>query len=131
MEDGAETANSAGVEPARELPDGIVLAQGPRSRGNRDPSDESGPEDRPPEFVVGGLVDQDVILTGKQPGHRAGRERIAPVAQQVGGVAADDEVELELGVAMGAGSDVADRVPNHASVQACPNSEIIDHRKKR
>jgi hypothetical protein len=81
--------------------------------------------------VVGGLVDQDVILTRKEPGQRAGRERIATVAQQVGGGAADDEVELELGMAMGAGSHVADRVPNHASIQASPNSEVVDHRKKR
>src|SRR4029453_7061498 len=39
----------------------------------RDLSDESGPEHRPPETMVGGLVDQDMILTGKQPGQRAGR----------------------------------------------------------
>ena len=80
--------------------------------------------------MVGGLVDQEVILTGKEPGQRAGRERIATVAQQVGGGAADDEVELELGMAR-AGSHVADRVPNHASIQASPNSEVVDHRKKR
>ena len=81
--------------------------------------------------MVGGLVDQDVILTGEQPGQRAGRERIAPVAEQVGGGAADDEVDLELGMAMGAGSNVADRVPNHASIEAGPDSEVVDHRKKR
>jgi hypothetical protein len=89
------------------------------------------PEHHPPELVVGGLVDQDVILTGKEPGQRAGRERIAPVADQVGGGAADDEVDLELGMAMGAGSNVADPVPNHASIAASPNAEIVDHRKKR
>ena len=131
VEEGAETANPAGVETARELPDGILLQQGSRVPGRRDPSDESGPEHRPPELVVGGLVDQDVILTGKEPGQRAGRERIAPVAEQVGGGAADDEVDLELGMAMGAGSDVADPVPNHASIEASPNSEVVDHRKKR
>ena len=130
VEEGAETANPAGVETARELLDGILLEQGSRVLGRRDPSDESGPEDRPPELVVGGLVDQEVILTGKEPGQRAGRERIATVAQQVGGGAADDEVELELGMAR-AGSHVADRVPNHASIQASPNSEVVDHRKKR
>ena len=131
VEDGAETTNPAGVETARELPDGIVLEQGSRVPARRDPSDESGPEHRPPELVVGGLVDQDVILAGKEPGQRAGRERIAPVAEQVGGGAADDEVELELGMAMGAGPNVADGVPNHASIQAGPNSEVVDHRKKR
>ena len=97
----------------------------------RDLSDESGPEHRPPELMVGRLVDQDVILTGKQPGQRAGRELIAPVAEQVGGGAAHDEVDLELGMAVGAGSNVADPVPYHASIEASPNSKVVDHRKKR
>ena len=131
VEEGAETTNPAGVETARELPDGILLQQGSRVPGRRDLSDESRPEHRPPELVVGGLVDQDVILTGKEPGQRAGCERIAPVAEQVGGGAADDEVDLELGMAMGAGSNVADPVPHHASIEASPNSEVVDHRKKR
>ena len=117
--------------PARELPGGILREQGSRLLGRRDPSDESGPEDRPPELVVGGLVDQDVILTRKEPGQRAGRERVAPVAEQVGGGAADDEVDLELDMAMGARSNVADPVPHHASIEASPNSEVVDHRKKR
>jgi hypothetical protein len=65
MEEGAETTNSARVETARELPDGILLQQRSRLPGRRDLSDESGPEHRPPRLVVGGLVDKDVILTGK------------------------------------------------------------------
>jgi hypothetical protein len=81
--------------------------------------------------MVGGLVDQDVVLTREEPGQRSGRQRIATVAQQVGRGAADDEVELELGVAMGTGAHVVDRVPNHASVEAGSNSEVVDHRKKR
>ena len=80
--------------------------------------------------MVGGLVDQQVILTGKEPGQRAGRERNAPVAEKVGGGAADDQVDLELGVAMGAGPHVAGAVPNDASIQTSPDSEIVDHRKK-
>jgi hypothetical protein len=32
---------------------------------------------------------------------------------------------------VGPGSHVTDRVSNHASIQACPNSEIgVQHRKK-
>jgi hypothetical protein len=130
VEEGAEAANAAGFETARELPSRVVLAKGPRVVGRRDPIDEGGSEDRPLELVVGGLVDQDLVLTGEEPGQRAGRERIATVAQQVGGGAADDEVELELGMAMGAGSYVAHRVPHHASIQAGRNSEVA-HRKKR
>jgi len=131
VEEGAETTNPAGVETARELPDGILCQQGSRLPGHCDLSDESGPEHRPPELVVGGLVDQEVILTGEEPGQRAGGELIAPVAEQVGGGAANDEVDLELGMAMGAWSNVADSVPYHASIEASPNSEVVDHRKKR
>jgi hypothetical protein len=71
-----------------------------------------------------------VILTGEQPGQRAGGERIAPVAEQVAGGAAEDEVDLEFGVAVGAGWNVADPVPCHPSVEASPNCEVVDHRKK-
>ena len=99
--------------------------------GRGDLSDQSGPEHRPPELVVGGLVNQDVILTGKQPGQRAGRELIAPITEQVGGGAADDEVDLELGMAMGAWPNVADSVPYHPSIEASPDSKIVNHRKKR
>jgi hypothetical protein len=95
-----------------------------------DLSDQGGSEHRPPELVVGGLLDKDVILTGKEPGQHAWCERIAPVAQQVGGGTADDEVDLELGMAMGAGSNVGDPVPNHTSIQANPNSDVVDHHKK-
>jgi hypothetical protein len=34
-------------------------------------------------------------------------------------------------MAMGAGSNVADLVPHHASIEASPNAEVVDHRKKR
>ena len=70
-------------------------------------------------------------VSGKQPGQRAVHERIAPVAEQVGSGAADDEVDLKLGMAMVAGSNVADLVLHHASIEANPNSEVVDHRKKR
>jgi ectoine hydroxylase-related dioxygenase (phytanoyl-CoA dioxygenase family) len=130
-EEGAETTNPAGVETARELPDGVLFEQGAGLPGRRDPSDEGWPEHRPPELVVGRLVDQQVILTGKEPGQRAGRERIAPLAQQVGGGPTDHEVDLELGMAVRAGSNVADPVPDHAPVEGSPDSEVVDHRKKR
>ena len=45
--------------------------------------------------------------------------------------AADDEVDLKLGMAMGSRSNLADPVPHHASIESSPNSEVVDHRKKR
>jgi hypothetical protein len=32
---------------------------------------------------------------------------------------------------MGAGSTVADPVANHAPIEFSPNSEVVNHRKKR
>jgi hypothetical protein len=65
-EEGAEAHDSGGVEATRELPDGILLEQGSRFSRRCDPSDEGRPEDRPPELVVAGLVDEDVILAWNQ-----------------------------------------------------------------
>jgi hypothetical protein len=52
VEEDASAPGSVWVEPARELPEWILLEQGSHVR-RRDPSDESAPEDRPPELVVG------------------------------------------------------------------------------
>jgi len=131
VEDCAETTNPAGVETPRELPDGILLQQRAGVPSCRDLSDKRGPEYRPPELVVAGFVDQGVILTGKEPGQCAGCEGIAPLAQQVGGSAAEDQVDLEFGMAMGAGSNLAGPVPHDASMESSADSEVIDHRKKR
>jgi len=131
VEESADATNPAGVKTARELPDGILLQHGARVSGRCDLSYKGGPKHRPPELVVVGLVDQDVVLTGKEPGKRARCEGIAPVAEQVRGPAADDEVDLQLGMAMGLGSNVTGPVPRHASVKANPNPDIINHRNKR
>ena len=131
VEERAEPADPGRVQTARELPHGIRLQQGSRVRSRRGTGDETRPEHRPPELVVGGLVDQHVVLAREQPGQRARGERIAPVAEQIGRRAPHDEVDLELGMAMGAGPNVADRVPHHPSLQAGPDSKVTHHRKKR
>ena len=100
-------------------------------RRRRGPGDERGPEDRPPQLVVGGLVDQHVILTWKEPGQRAGCQLVATFAEQVGGAAAHDEVDLDLGMTMDLGSSVAGRVSNRPPIQAGTDLEFVDHRKKR
>lgn len=102
-----------------------------RLRRRRRPSDEGGPEDRPPELVVGRLIDQDMILTWKEPGQRAGRELVATFAEQVGGGATHDEVDLDLGMTMDVRSSVAGRVSNRPPIQTGPYLEFLDHRKKR
>ena len=130
-EKGAEAHDPGGVEATRELPDGILLEQGSRFSRRCDPSDKGRPEDRPPELVVAGLVDEDVILAWKEPGQRALRELVATLAQQVGRGAADDEVDLDLGVAVGARSYVSGHVSNHSPIDAVPKPEVIQHRKKR
>jgi hypothetical protein len=120
-----------GVEATRELPDGILLEQGSRFSRRRDPSDKGRPEDRPPQLVVGGLLDEDVILAGKEPGQGALRKFVATLAEQVGRGATDDEVDLDLGMAVGARSYVSGHVSNHSPIDAVPKPEVIQHRKKR
>jgi len=100
-------------------------------RRRRGPSDEGGSEDRPPQLVVGRLVDQDMILAWKEPGQRAGRELVATFAEQVGGGATHDEVDLDLGMTMDVGSSVAGCVSNRPPIQAGPDLKFLDHRKKR
>src|SRR5438552_12014743 len=113
-EERAEADDPGGVEATRELPDGILLEQGSRLSRRCDPTDKRRPEDRPPELVVAGLVDQDVILAWKEPGQRALRELVATLAQQVGRGAAYDEVDLDLGMAVGARSYVPGHMSNHS-----------------
>jgi len=81
--------------------------------------------------VVGGLVDEDVLLTGEEPRQRAGCQLVATFAQQIGGGASHDQVDLQLRVTVSAGAQVTGRVSNHPSVDAGPEAEVLGHRKKR
>ena len=81
--------------------------------------------------MVGGLVDEHVILRGKQPGQRARGELVTAVAQQVARPAADHEVQLELGMAMAPGRPVGGAVMTDAAVGAEPEAQVLGHRKKR
>ena len=100
-------------------------------RRRRGPSDEGGPEDRPPELVVGRLIDQDMILAWEEPGQRSGGEVVATFAEQVGGGATDDQVDLDLGMTMDVRSSVAGRVSNRPPIQPGRYLKFLDHRKKR
>jgi hypothetical protein len=81
--------------------------------------------------MVGGLVDEYVLLAGKEPSQGAGSQLVAPLAQQIGGRAPHDQVDLQLGMTVSAGAQVAGRVSNHSSIDAGPKAQILDHRKKR
>jgi hypothetical protein len=81
--------------------------------------------------MVGGLVDENVILTWKEPGERAGRELVATVAEQVGGGSAHGQVDLEFGMAMEARSCVPGGMSNDAPIKSSPKPELLDHDKKR
>ena len=81
--------------------------------------------------MVAGLVDQHVILTREEPGERAGRELVPTFAEQIGGGATDDEVDLELVMPMRARSVVAGGVSDHPSIGFVSQPEVHVHRKKR
>ena len=130
VEEAGQTADSAGIEAAREVPGGSLRAAVAPARSSRF-ARRARAEDAPPQLVVGRLVDEHVILARKEPGQRAGGELVATIAEQIGGGSAHDEVHLELGVAMRAGPNLADRMSDDAPVQLRPKPEILDHRKKR
>jgi hypothetical protein len=81
--------------------------------------------------MVGGLVDEYVLLAWKEPGQGAGCEFVTTLAQEIRGPAPHDQVDLQLGMAVGAGAQVAVRVSNHPSIDASPKAQILDHRNKR
>jgi hypothetical protein len=81
--------------------------------------------------VIGGLVDEHMLLIGKEPCQRAGGQVIAAIVHQIGGGAPDDQVELQLGVAMRPGPQGPGGVSHHPPVDSLPQAQILDHRKKR
>jgi hypothetical protein len=123
----AELRGSRRRETTRELTDRIALGQGWR----RGAGHQARAEHRPPQLVVGGLVDEHVILAGKEPRQRAGRELVAPLAQKVGRASAYHEVELELGMPVAARCSVGDEVMADMPVNGGAEPEILAHRKKR
>jgi len=90
----AELRGSRRVETPRELTGRIAFQQWRR----RGAGHETRAEHRPPQLVVGRLVDEHVNLPGKEPRQRAGRQLVPPFAQQVGGTSAYHQVEFEFGV---------------------------------
>ena len=81
--------------------------------------------------MIGGLVDEHVFLIGEEPGQRAGRQVVATIVQQVAGRAPHDQVELQLGVAMRTGAQRPGGVSHHPSVDSFPQTQILEHHKKR
>jgi hypothetical protein len=55
----------------------------------------------------------------------------APLAEQVRGGAAHDEVDLELDMPVRARADLPGRMPDHAPVAAAAEAQIVEHRKER
>jgi hypothetical protein len=123
--------HGVGVEPSRETADRISLEQRPLALRLCGPRDKIRAEDRPPELVVGGFVDEDVLLAGEEPGQRSRGEVVATLPQQIGRGTAHHQVELELGVPVPVRTDVSDSVPDDAAVQPAGNAEVVvEHRKK-
>jgi hypothetical protein len=81
--------------------------------------------------VIGGFVDEHMLLIGKEPRQRAGGQVVATIVNQIGGRAPHNQVELQLGVAMRAGTQGPGGVAHHPPVDFLPQAQILDHRKKR
>ena len=72
-----------------------------------------------------------MVLAGEEPRQRARSELVATFVEQVGRGTSEYQIELELGVPMRARWAVGRRVKRYAPVDAVPQPEALDHRKKR
>jgi hypothetical protein len=80
--------------------------------------------------VIGGVVDEHMLLVGKEPCQRAGGQVVATIVHQIESRAPHDQVEFQLGVAMRAGTQSPGGVSHHPPVDSLPQAQILDHRKK-
>jgi hypothetical protein len=131
LEDGTEAPGLVRVEATRVPADRIAVEQGAGVHCGRGPGDEGGAEDRPPQHVVGSLVDEHVLLIGEEPRQRAGGQFVAALAQEVGSRASYHQVDLELDVVVDVEAIATRRVPDHRPVNARWKAQILEHRKKR
>jgi hypothetical protein len=81
--------------------------------------------------VIGGLVDQHMVLPGEEPRQRARRELVTAIVEQVGRRSPHDEIEFELVVPVGAWRSVGREVVADVPVEARSEPQILGHRKKR
>jgi hypothetical protein len=66
----------------------------------REPAHEAWLKDQHPKGKVVRPIEEDVLLAGKDPEHRAGGDGDAPVLEEIVRLAADDEIEFEFVVVM-------------------------------
>jgi len=99
--DVVEEVDVAGIDLAAEDVAGIAGAEDAAVAGTGAAPDEPGLEDDDPHGEIVGPINEDVFLSGEEPNHGTGKERDAAVAEEVGGFAGEDEVDLEFLVMVG------------------------------
>ena len=99
--DMVEEVDVAGIDLAAEDVAGIAGAEDAAVAGTGAAFDKAGLEDDDPHGEIVGPIDENVFLFGEEPDHGTGEERDAAVAEEVGGLAGEDEVDLEFLVMMG------------------------------
>lgn len=106
-EEGAEPTRLPERQTARKVTAWIRDEQGCGVGRRRRPYHERWPEHRPPQDMVGGLIEQHVVLTREQPGQRPGGQLVPALAEDVRRRSRYDEVDLQLSVAVRSGPSFA------------------------
>lgn len=107
------------------------LREGPSRRIESDPTNHPTAEDCDPHAEVGGLLDEDVILRGKQPEEVAAADLITAAPDEVDASTASYEVQFEFGVSMAAIGRGKVVVLPDSSVQFSWQMKMLTHDKKR
>ena len=85
-------------QPAAVFTSGICLPQNSRGRIRGNSPDGVRFGDSDPHLEVGGLLDEDMFLRGKQPEQIAAPDLVFAVGEQVEAAALRDEVKFQFGV---------------------------------
>ena len=81
--------------------------------------------------MVVGFVDEDMVLTRKEPGQGALGEVVPMLPQQVRSRSAHNKVDLDLRMPVSPWPALTGDVSNHPPVKATRDPKISQHRKKR
>jgi hypothetical protein len=130
-EQGSEALHPLMVEAARVAANRVTFEEGPGMGCPRDLSHGRRPEHGPPQGVIGGLVDEYMLLIGEEPGQRPGGQVVATIVDQVGGRAPHDQVDLQFGVSMRPGMQRPGGVSHDPPLDPPVQAQILEHRKTR
>ena len=109
----------------------ILTQQQPRCGIGSDAADGFAAENGDPHFEVGGELEEHVLLGGEEPEEVAAADLVAPVGEEVGSGAAEDKVELKLGVVMLLVAVAGVSVSPSEAVEGVWDGKALAHRRQK